>query len=84
MGPGVGGAHQWEDSLPTQIHVREEQIVLSLTQPITAHLEWRGVASVAPLHLTPHKNSILFLFNHSTLINQCKCLSQMVKIGQQS
>ena len=84
MGPGVGGAHQWEDSLPTQIHVREEQIILPLTQPITARLEWRGVAGVAPLHLTSHKNSILFLFNHSTLIKQCKCLSQMVKIGQQS
>ena len=74
MGPGVGGAHQWEDSLPTQIHVREEQIVLSLTQPITAHLEWRGVASVAPRHLTLHKtliNSNICIFNHSTLIDQC-------------
>ena len=67
MGPGVGGAHQWEDSLPTQMHVREEQIILPLTQPITAHPEWRGVASVAPLHLTPHKtlmNSI-FIFIQS-------------------
>ena len=47
--------------------MRGEQIVLSVTQPITAHPEWRGVASVAPLHLTPHKtfmNSI-FIFIQS-------------------